>query len=115
MGFTPKEISLLENNIATNKRLLVSNAEMMREMREVRALLKENNIEYIDTATATRLLNSKDGSRILQKLREGGHLKINTDYYFNKKGFMYRREKIVEIKNRIVRGDFPMMKIIKVA
>jgi hypothetical protein len=93
------------------QKVLSSNEKNMREMRETRLVmnkvlkaLEESSTEWIDGVSGSRLLNSGN-PRVLQKLREQGHLKDKTDYYWQGKGFMYRRAKLVEIREGIIRGE----------
>lgn len=105
MPLTPEDKTLIKEHILALSKTRISNAEALKEMREVKALLKEANNEWIDTNKAANLLNSKN-PRLLQKLRDGGYLKDKIDYYHQGKGFMYRKEKLVEIRNQIISGQF---------
>lgn len=89
------------------KKMLASNAELLAEVRGLRKDLADSELQYIDAAKASLLMNSKN-ARVLQKLREQRHLKEGIDYYWQGKGFMYLKSKIVEIRNQIITGQFPI-------
>lgn len=96
-------MSELKELTALCKKVILSNADMMRLLRETTSLMKEQNEKFIDAIDSAKLLNSKT-PRIMQKLRESGLLKPQIDFYFHEKRFWYRRTRLVEIKNDIIAG-----------
>lgn len=88
----------------TLNKVLASNKEVLASNRKLMEAIQDNNVEWVDALKGAEIMNSRN-PRILQQLRNVGAIRAEVDYYMSGKSFYYRREKLIEIRNRIIKGE----------